>query len=76
MKLIDITSENITKISNQELVSLHRRIHQLYGVARKRNSNHKVIQKLVRYHSVIVREMKRRNLLHKSQIKFKMPGDI
>jgi hypothetical protein len=67
MKISDITSSSIKKVSNQELLSLHRRVHQLYNLAKSRKEvNEKFVKSLVKIHIIIIREMKRRNLIHKT----------
>lgn len=66
MKLSEIKSK-IKDISNQELSSLHYRVHQLYSIASKRNSED-IKTSLRLTHSIIVKEMERRNLRHNSPI--------
>ena len=64
MKLLDITTESIKSVSNQELLSLHRRLHQLFSLAKSRkNIDKKFIKFLVSKH-LVIREMKRRGLTH------------
>ena len=67
MTLKDVHPETISKVSNKELLNLHYRTHQLYTVAKK---NHKPeFQKfLVSVHTVIMKEMLRRGLTHKTDI--------
>ena len=63
MKLLDITTESIKSVSNQELLSLHRRLHQLFSLAKSRkNIDKKFIKFLVSKHLIVIREMKRRGL--------------
>jgi hypothetical protein len=65
MKLLDITTESIKSVSNQELLSLHRRLHQLFSLAKSRkNIDKKFIKFLVSKHLIVIREMKRRGLTH------------
>jgi len=67
MKLSSINPEIIKQISDQELLSLHRRVHQLYSLARNRK-NEKLCKAFIKVHITIVREMKRRGLLHRTRI--------
>lgn len=67
MKLSDLTSEIIKSLSNQELGSLHYRVHQLYSIASKRNSEEVKIR-LRKTHSIIVKEMERRGMNHNSPL--------
>jgi len=62
MKLDSITRESVKKLSNQELVSLHRRIHQLIALKRKSSIN------LIKIHNILVHEMVKRKLKHYSNI--------
>lgn len=62
MKLSLITKESVKKLSNQELVSLHHRIHQLIALKRKTSVN------LIKIHNILVNEMVRRKLKHYSNI--------
>lgn len=66
MKLIDINKSSIKKITNKELVRIHIRIHQLYGVSKKRKINLKFLIFLKNVHILIVDEMTRRGIKHKS----------
>ena len=69
IKLIDIKEESVEKISNQELLSLHRRVHQLYGLAKKRKEVRKeFIIFLVGVHKILENEITRRNLNHKTPL--------
>jgi hypothetical protein len=65
MKLSDLNSESIKQISNSELLSLHRRCHQLYQLAKKRN-NIIMIKQIKKKHNLIVKEMNRREMKHTS----------
>jgi len=67
MKLSLINRTSIKEISNKELVSLHRRTHQLMALKNNQSNDLKKI------HNIIVIEMKRRRLQHYSALKY---GDI
>ena len=67
MRLSDITSETIQKVSNQELLGLHQRTHQLFSLAKKSN-NQNLLKLVKKSHTIIVNEMKRRGMNHKSDI--------
>jgi len=66
MKLIDINKSSLKKISDKELLRLHARIHQLWGVSKKRKINPDFINFLKDVHKLLVDEMIRRNFNHKS----------
>jgi hypothetical protein len=68
MKLVDISQESVKPLSNREISSIHRRIHQLYVLAIQRKNNEKYVKLLVKTHRIIANEMKRRNLQHKTPI--------
>lgn len=70
MKLKELNKKTIQKIPNKELVSLHRRIHQLYGMAKKRTSNPKVFKFLKDVDKIIVDEMLRRKMKHTSVLEY------
>lgn len=67
MRLDNINSESIKEISNQELLSLHHRVHQLFSLAKKRNAN-ELKKRLIKVHSIIVKEMQRRGMNHKTPL--------
>ncbi len=71
MKLTDINKNTIKNISNKELVSLHRRSHQLYIQAKNRD-NLKLLSFLTDIHLLIVNEMEKRKLIHKSPLSLKV----
>lgn len=59
----EIKSNMIKTISDKELLNMHRRIHQLY------NAPHPPDKKeLEKKHSLIVKEMSRRKMSHKSAL--------
>ena len=71
MKLDDVNSKSISKVSNQELFSIHRRIHQLIGNVSKYKPSEKVLklkEKLIRVHKIIVHEIDKRKFKHLSNI--------
>jgi len=63
MKLELLNPKIIRTLSNKELISLHNRLHQLLSF---KNRKYKV--NLIQLHSLIVLEMKRRGLNHKSEV--------
>lgn len=65
MKFKDINKKSLREISNSELVSLHRRVHQVYGAAKKRGLS---TNELTRIHSLIVDEMEKRRLRHQTPL--------
>jgi len=65
MKLESINKNSIEKISNVELISLHRRIHQLAALGYKQKTDLKNV------HSILIKEMNKRGLNHKSEYKEK-----
>lgn len=66
MKLNDVNKSSVKIISNKELVSLHRRIHQLYSLAKKRKSKPELINFLKSVDKILVDEMNRRKMKHTS----------
>ena len=71
MKLTDINKDTIKNISNKELISLHRRSHQLYIQAKNRDTL-KLLSFLTDVHLLIVNEMEKRKLIHKSPLSLKV----
>lgn len=69
MKLTDVNEKTVKKITVTELFSLHRRVHQLYGVAKKRKPNKKLVDSLTQLHNILVKEIERRKYIHKSPLK-------
>jgi len=67
MKLKIITPEELEKISNKELISLHYRTHQLYSLSLKKDSI-LLLSLLKCTHNIISEEMKKRGLTHLSLI--------
>jgi len=65
MKLSDISYSSLKKVSTKELVNLHRRLHQLYSLQKKRNKD---ITQLVKIHNIITKEIKDRKLKHYSNL--------
>lgn len=70
MKLDDITPERLQKLSKQELLSLHVRVHQLYSLAKSRK-NKDLMKKFYNLHGLIVDEMTRRGINHNSPLDIK-----
>ena len=69
MRLIDINSETIKKVNNKEIISLHRRIHQLYILAIKRKPTKKeFILFLEKTHEILLKEMNKRQIIHNSPL--------
>lgn len=68
MKLTDITPESIRKVSGKELLSLHRRCHQLYALAILRKGKPEFIMFIVKVHAIIEAEMKARGFKHKTPL--------
>lgn len=69
MKLAEINEKTVQKVNNSELISLHRRIHQLYALGIKR----KIIKKefvlfLEKTHQILLEEMNKRKILHNSPL--------
>jgi hypothetical protein len=67
MKIKQISSVNLQRSSTRELSSLHRRVHQLYTLA-KRKHNKKVMGILKTKHRVIVNAMEKRGMKHQSEL--------
>ena len=61
MKLKDINKRSIRRVSNQELLMLHYRLHQLYSLNHK---NKRVAELIVEKHKIVVAEMLRRGMKH------------
>jgi len=66
MKLDEITSQTISKVSNKELSSLHRRIHQIAGNVSKFKQSIDKLVKLEKVHSIVMNEMNKRKFKHVS----------
>jgi hypothetical protein len=62
MKLLLVSKESVKKLSNQELISLHRRVHQLIVLKNKQSVD------LKKVHDILVQEIVRRKLKHYSNI--------
>ena len=72
MKLVDINSRSIRKASDKEIISLHRRIHQLYILAAKREPTKKeFISFLEKTHEILQDAMNKRKILHNSPLTIK-----
>jgi len=72
MKLNEINKEVISKVSNKELSSLHRRLHQMFGAAsRFPKSSEKIkslLLKIEKVHEIVVNEMSKRKFKHQSDL--------
>ncbi len=69
MKLNQITKINVKKISNVELVSLHRRCHQLWATYRKYRQIDNDFEKfIIDVHNILVNEMIKRGIKHNSPL--------
>ena len=69
MTLKDLNLKTIKEISNNELLNLHYRVHQLYTIAKKRKEvSEKFVNMLLHYHKIIEREMIKRNMKHKTPL--------
>lgn len=67
MKLIDITPEFVRKLTNKQVLEMHRKVHMLYVLA-KRRENQKQIKFLKDKHRVLVGEMEKRKMRHQSNL--------
>ena len=61
MKLTQITTQSIKKVSNREVLNLHYRIHQLWGQRKTKKIDTKLLREK---HDIVVIEMKRRGMNH------------
>lgn len=70
MKIDEISHKSLKQLSNIELSSLHRRIHQLIGVCKKRKTEktQKLLEKLKEVHEIVFKEMSRRKFKHSSDL--------
>ncbi|WP_347246310.1 XkdF-like putative serine protease domain-containing protein [Thermogutta sp.] len=66
MKLSDVTEERLRKVPDSELLSLHRRVHQLYGRWEQEQKDEPFPWTSV--HELIVAEMERRGMEHTPMI--------
>jgi len=64
MKIKEITPDRLEKVDDKELLSLHRRCHQLYPQIRDGGGEELNLEDLVNAHHLIVSEMQRRNMKH------------
>lgn len=65
MKVIDINKKSIKKISNKELLNMHRRTHMLY-FSNIKNSD--LSKTLIEKHNMLANEMKSRGFSHNSPL--------
>jgi hypothetical protein len=67
MKLIQITTKTVSKITNRELLNLHYRIHQLYRLWKLKKT--KIDADMLRdKHKIVTLEMKKRNIRHTTNL--------
>ena len=70
MKLDEINKDSISKVSNVELSSLHRRLHQLFGSASRfskpTEKTKNLLLKLKKIHVIVINEMSKRKFKHQS----------
>ena len=69
MKFSEINPKSLKKISDKELLNMHRRCHQLYTLYRRSYYQNKS-KMIERAHHDIVIEMHRRGMEHKSPLKY------
>ena len=69
MKLTKVTPTTIKKSNSKEVISLHRRVHQLYGVAKKRDYKQEDFYNfLTKVHTTLANEIDRRGMNHNSPL--------
>ncbi|GIU69066.1 MAG: hypothetical protein KatS3mg002_0302 [Candidatus Woesearchaeota archaeon] len=69
MRLADINPQSVKKIDKKELMNLHKRVHQLWGGAKAAGFPSKKMKKwLEDIHQILVDEMEKRNINHKSPL--------
>lgn len=67
MQHSEISEKSLQQISDTKLVNLHFKMHQLYGIFIKRKDvNSK--NELIKAHNIVVRELEKRNLDHKTPL--------
>lgn len=65
MRISEISPQTLAKVSDKELLSLHLRCHQLWGLIEKRGDKPLFgAEELINAHSLIVREMLKRGFEH------------
>lgn len=69
MKIVDITPNKIRSISDDELTNMHSRIHSVYMSIKQRKSTLMEFGNILRdKHNIIVRQMRIRDIEHKTPI--------
>lgn len=70
MKISDVNNNSIKIISNKELLNMHWRIHELYiNISKsKKILNIEYKKMLIKKHQIIVEEMIKRNMKHKTAL--------
>jgi len=69
MRLADINKNSVKDISKQELMNLHKRVHQLWGGAKAADFPSKKMKKWLKdIHQILVDEMSNRNINHRSPL--------
>ena len=67
MKVIEITSASVKRMPDKELTNMHLRLHQLYGKIRLYQSTNVEFGEMLREkHKLIVREILKRDMEHKT----------
>ena len=67
MKISEIDSKSVRKMTDKELINLHWRIHLLYKTFKKKNDK-EALEILKAKHEILVKEMKRRGIKHNSPL--------
>lgn len=74
MRLADVNPQSVKKIDKKELMNLHKRVHQLWGGAKAAGFPSKKMKKWLKdVHQILVDEMERRGINHKSPL---LEGEI
>jgi len=68
MKILDINPKTIKGVPDKEVLSLHRRVHQLYTINRPRKLSNDLSNVLYRAHNYLSDEMERRKFNHTSYL--------
>ena len=64
MKIQEVTPDRLRKISDEELLNLHRRCHQLYPQVKEHGGQNINLEDIINAHHLIVVEMERRGMKH------------
>lgn len=69
-KIKNLTTTSIKKLPTPTLLDYHRKTHMLYSAAMKRNPpNKEFVNKVVDIHDLIVEDMIKRKIKHKTPLK-------